>query len=799
MPNIDRSRIERLEERLAVAPTARDDERVAALEMLVDLYLQADSYVPALETIERLLRLREVSTLSFSRRAALECKRIACWLVRGDTLAALGQSRELLAREAELDSPALRALLHFHCGEALLRLGRFEEAQARGEAALQLADATGDVGVAARSMNLLGRIAYRRGDLLRARDLYDQALALFRRVGDELSAAWVRNNLGLIHKNLCEWDAAAGHLREALATFRRLGRLVESGHALLHLGIVHQKCGEWQKAQASYLDSQRAYAQVGNAAGLTSVDLALGTLARLQERHADAEHGLLAGLERARQHDLAREEALALEFLGELEFDRGRAEAAVGRYQEALRLAERMAPEGDLVVEIERRRAEALCALGQLDDAAAACARARKLARASHDRLEHAGTFRVAGEIAWARGIREEAVQQWTMATTLLSECRERFELGKTCLALARAVDDPRQVRRFLCRAAALFAELGAPSWLEQAESELRRMLAAEVPAPPPSRSLFGRRPRASTLVARSTAMRRVEALARRAAETELSVLITGPTGTGKELIARIIHGLSRRGDRPFLAVNCGALRAELALSQLFGHRKGAFTGAHAEGVGLVEAAHTGTLFLDEVGELPLDVQVTLLRFLESGEYLRLGDPQVRRADVRVIAATNRELRSSEGERTFRRDLLYRLNEIEMHIPPLSERREDVLPLARHFLGFYGGPSAPALAADAEALLRSYDWPGNVRELENLMRRLAALHPEGTAVDAAALLPLLAAGQAAAEPGPRADEERREILAAYQTTGGNKSRMAELLGVSRKTLYARLKRLRLEL
>jgi len=766
--------------------------------MLVDLYLQADSYVPALETVERLLRLSEASTLSFSRRAALESKRIACWLVRGDTLAALAQSRELIARESELESVPLRAMLHLQCAEALVRLGRFDEAVVRGEAALHLADSIGDLAIAARAMNLLGRVAYRRGDLLRARDFYDQALVLFRRTGEEVSAAWVRNNLSLIHKNLCEWDVASAHVREALATYRRLGRLADTGPALLHLGIIHQKSGEWDKAQASYLDAQRVFAQIGSAAGLTNVGMALGVLARLQERPADAEGHLLASLERARQHDLAREEVLALEFLGELEHDRGRLEPALGRYEQALQLAEKMAPEGDLVVEIERRRAEALCGLQRLDEAAAACDRARKLARGSQDRLEHACTFRVAGQIAWARGQRDEAIQQWTTGAALLSECRERLELGKTCLLLARASEEDREVRRYLCRATALFADLGATSLLEQAEGELRVQMSTHAPTPPPSRSLFGRRGRASTLVARSAVMRRVDALARRAADTELSVLITGPTGTGKELIARTIHAQSRRSDRPFLAVNCGALRADLALSQLFGHRKGAFTGAHAEGLGLVEAAHTGSLFLDEVGELPLDVQVTLLRFLESGEYLRLGETQVRRADVRMISATNRELRGSEGEKAFRRDLLYRLNEIEIHIPSLSERREDVIPLARHFLGFYGGPSAPALTADGEALLRTYDWPGNVRELENVIRRIAALHPEGDAVDAASLWPLLAAADLPPTAGVRVDDERKELLRAIEDASGNKSRAAERLGVSRKTLYARLKRLGLE-
>jgi DNA-binding NtrC family response regulator len=366
-------------------------------------------------------------------------------------------------------------------------------------------------------------------------------------------------------------------------------------------------------------------------------------------------------------------------------------------------------------------------------------------------------------------------------------------------MLLGGATEDPLEARRHFYRAVSLFADLPTPYWLELAEAGLQRLVGGAVePVPVRPASLLGRRHRAPSLVACSRAMQVVESVARRAAGTDLSVLLTGETGTGKELIARTIHGLSPRASRPFLAVNCGALRPDLALSQLFGHRKGAFTGAHAEGVGLVEAAHGGALFLDEVGELPHDVQVTLLRFLESGEYLRLGETQVRRADVRVISATNRELRSADGERSFRRDLLFRLNEIEIRLPSLRERRDDILPLARHFLAFYGGLEGPQLAADSDGVLLAHAWPGNVRELENVMKRVAALSAAGErTVPAVDLLPFLSqeAPAPAAPVAAVAPDERAAILSAYQRSGGNKSRLAEMLGVSRKTLYARIKRL----
>ena len=203
------------------------------------------------------------------------------------------------------------------------------------------------------------------------------------------------------------------------------------------------------------------------------------------------------------------------------------------------------------------------------------------------------------------------------------------------------------------------------------------------------------------------------------------------------------------------------------------------------------------------MGELPHDVQVTLLRFLETGDYIRLGETQVRRADVRIIAATNRELRGGEGERLFRRDLLFRLNEIEIRLPALRERGEDIVPLARHFIAFYGGPDSPELTAEAEGMLRAHFWPGNVRELENVMKRVAALHAGDRSIDAATLLPFLTDhstgnGNGNGHAGPVTDE-RTVILAAYREAHGNKSRLAGLLGVSRKTLYARLKRLDLTL
>lgn len=801
---VDRSDIAHLEERLAIAPAAGAGPSLADLELLADLYIQADHYLPALETIERLLSLSAARTLSRSRRAVFESRAVACRLACGDSQAALAQCRELLSDEGSLEPAALRARLHLLCARANLDLGRVEDGRHAAERGLELADETGDLALCAQALTWLGIGAFRAGELPIARDHSEQALALYRRLHDDLNSARVRNNLGLIHKNLCEWDAALAQFRVALEVYERDGHFADTANPLMNMGIVQQKMGDWDRAGETYRACERVLLRIGEDLRLARASIGLGNIARLQRRFPDAEVHLQAALERARRLGARREEVLALEFLGELDFDRGRHEAALSRYDEALALAGSTAPEGDLVVELERRRAEALCAVGRLDEAGAACERARRLARLTDDRLEYAVTYRVGGQVALARGALAEGRAQLEEAAALLGDCHERYEFARTCLLLGRHGGDPRAARTHLFRACALFAEVGSAHWLEQAEGELQRQLGPGAPAAAPRvESLLGRRHRAPSLVGSSHAMRQVERLAGRAAVTDLSVLITGETGTGKELVARTIHSLSPRAAKPFLAVNCGALRADLALSQLFGHRKGAFTGAHAEGAGLVEAANGGTLFLDEAGELPHDVQVTLLRFLESGEYLRLGETNVRRADVRIIAATNRELRGLDAEQRFRRDLLFRLNELEIRLPALRERVEDVVPLARHFLSFYGGIGGPRLAPDAEAVLASFGWPGNVRELENVMKRVAALCAADSTVSAADVLPFLAReaheDTAGARAQVRAAAEREAIVVAWQRSQGNKSRLAELLGVSRKTLYARLKRLNLEL
>jgi DNA-binding NtrC family response regulator len=307
-------------------------------------------------------------------------------------------------------------------------------------------------------------------------------------------------------------------------------------------------------------------------------------------------------------------------------------------------------------------------------------------------------------------------------------------------------------------------------------------------------------------MIGRSPFMQQLFGLVRRIAPHARTALITGETGTGKEGIAHAIHDLGPRRTRRFATVNCSAVVETLFESELFGHMRGAFTGATDNKAGLFEAADGGTLFLDEVGELPLTVQAKLLRVLETGEVQRVGSLQPKNVDVRIVAATNRDLRIEADTGRFRSDLFYRLNVVELHVPPLRERREDIPYLTAAFVKEFAGRFAKAIAGvspAAEQILMSGAWLGNVRELRNVLER-ACMLAEGHVLTERDLAGVMPAARdlplpAAAAPSPSATQaldqvERDHIVRVLADVKGNKQAAARRLGISRRTLYRRLER-----
>jgi DNA-binding NtrC family response regulator len=317
-----------------------------------------------------------------------------------------------------------------------------------------------------------------------------------------------------------------------------------------------------------------------------------------------------------------------------------------------------------------------------------------------------------------------------------------------------------------------------------------------------------------SPVIAESEAMQATLRSARRIARSKGTVLVTGESGTGKEKVAQFIHRESRRKDGPFIRVNCAALSETLLESELFGHEKGAFTGAHKTREGRFELADGGTLLLDEIGEISPALQAKLLRVLEEEEFERVGGTSTLKVDVRVVATTNRDLAAEVSAGRFREDLYYRLHVLPLHLAPLRQRRADVLPLARHFARHYAeqnGRTVPGFTPAAQERLLAWHWPGNVRELENVVQRAVVLL-SGDSVGESDLVFGPRRG-AADEPGPAgtdngeralrlayplanrplADIEREAILATLESTGGNKTEAARRLGVTARTLSNKMK------
>jgi DNA-binding NtrC family response regulator len=350
-----------------------------------------------------------------------------------------------------------------------------------------------------------------------------------------------------------------------------------------------------------------------------------------------------------------------------------------------------------------------------------------------------------------------------------------------------------------------------AKSVSRASEGPMKKAAAPNRPlyATPPSRHLHPVR-RFGKLVAGASAMHEVFDVLARFAPTEVSVTLLGETGTGKDVVAHALHEQSSRSSAPFVVFDCGAIAPNLAESELLGHERGAFTGAVSSHAGAFERAHGGTLFLDEIGELPVDLQPRLLRVLESRRVRRVGGTQDRPLDVRVVAATHRDLEGMIEEGTFREDLFYRLDVVPIEIPPLRERRQDIPALADHFrvdVNAREGRTVPGFALDVIQRLGAYDWPGNVRELENLLERLMVLCESPTIAfedlpdqvrrsdqDPGTIKEQVLGGRKSL--GTAVDEFEREIiLEALGTTSFNQTRAADMLGTTRRILKYRMDKL----
>ncbi len=724
------------------------------------------------------------------------------------------------------DDPFVAAL----SGWVLLRRGQARPARqlaARHLRALARAAAPAAPTLQARLLHLRGLCDFRLGRPRAARGALRDAAALFRHGGDPGGAAEALNALGVVEKTAVSLSAAAARFEEALRLHAAHGQPGRRAAALLNLGLVRLKEGDVAAALDALREAHRLAVARDAVQTATRAALALAR-ARLQAGDAaGAADGARAALATARARGWAREEGLALETLGDAALVAGRPDEAERAWDEALAVARAIAPGGDLEAEVRRRQAELRLARGDTVGAVAALRHAVRVASACGERFEEGVALRALAMAHLVLGQWSAADRTVRAALQTLRDLGAALEVARCLLAAAtirhawhaalrdRAPEAPApsgpgdRTHRdaawcYALEAMHAFEALGRSDERARCETlmEALRVAGDGAVPPPPPRAPLGR-PRAGEppFVARAPAMRRVLALTEVAAASDEPVLVTGETGTGKEVVARLVHARGRRARGPFVPVNCAAIPESLFEREFFGHARGAYTGADRDKPGLCEAADGGTLFLDEIGDLPPPMQAKLLRLLQEGTFRRLGETHERRADLRVVAATNADLAALIAQRRFRQDLYYRLQTLELPLPPLRERREDLDDLLALFAG-----RDPRELFDAEVMraLKAYRWPGNVRELEAMTRRLALLASHGGRVTRAALPPALAAALADRRPRASSDlnltrhleeAEKRRIAEALALTGGNRTEAARALGVSRNSLYRKMERL----
>ena len=660
-----------------------------------------------------------------------------------------------------------------------------------------------------------GRAAWRIGRPSRAEEHFRAAYHISRwDFEDTAGMLRTRNLLGLCFLGAGELHRATAEFGRGQREARESGLYHEEASFSLNLAIALAKIGRIEDAEKELGRARTLFGERGHSRGKVQSRLYHGFLLRIRARDlAAAEREIRGALSEAEEHGFERERVIALEYLGDIALDRHENQTAIESLDHALVLAERMAPEGDLVPELCRRIAEIHVRIGEPNRALITCERGLRIARKINDRFEEAATYRVMAMAHLFLGHREKAVRTAEEGVRELRKLDAGYELtrllvwaGEMLLSGGDA-EERREARDFLWEARSLSMSMKLEPWLERIE----KVLGVEVATPPhpatapieatemprgadPGCFRFG-------IVTADPRMVELVRILERASASRLPILVLGESGTGKELLARAAHALSDRASRVFVVGNCVALPDGELDQDLFGKDAGSEPGDDRARSGLFEAASGGVMFLDEVSELLSPAQAKLLRVIEMGELRRVGGMGLRQVDVRVIAASTRDLASLVRRGLFRDDLYYRLNGIRLEVPPLRERPGDIELIGRYLLQHACAQAKKRITLSEEAWARlvAHPWTGNVRELRAVIDRTVALAKSGErlrAEDVQLHSAVRASRANGHEKHPHPEEERDRILEALRNHGGNQSEAARSLGgMKRTTLLYKIKKL----
>ncbi len=632
------------------------------------------------------------------------------------------------------------------------------------------------------------------------------ACRLYEYLGEFSSAGKCRVFAASTHRAMGDLAGGLRDIQDSLLLAKQAGdpRLIV--WSLMVKGGLEFKRGAWSQAEADLRQAKRIAEEFSEVRGGLAANL---NLARLQVYRGDlelAEETLAA----ADVHGNIDAHTLSIlsEYRGLLSLAQGKPEEALQHFDDCFARLEAANIHSYERPEARLRRAEALIAMERFPEAHRECTTGLQELAAMGSELEVGHLRRTRALAAIPMGRPREAAEDLDAAAEVLRRVGDRFELARCLYDRARLEDRELESRHAdAVEALDLFRQVGVSHYEKAAEdlvSDVRTQFRAQCSEDGQAAQAVAT---AGNVIARSPAMLDLLREALTAARTDAPVLIQGETGTGKEVIARFIHQHSPRRDRPFIPVNCAAIPESLFEREFFGHARGAFTGAEKDGAGLVESAEGGTLFLDEVGEMPLSLQPKLLRLLQEGTYRRVGDVTERQADLRILAASNRNLFERAQAKEFREDLYYRLSWFELELLPLRDRPEDLRALVEHFVARQSERLGREFWLDSGTwdAVRSYHWPGNVRQLESALSA-ACMRTDGTGCVRLEHLPVQvrrrgkprAAGEDLDLGAALRRYERELILRALRRTGYRRKQAADLLGIRRTTLYEKMKRLGIE-
>ena len=744
--------------------------------------------------------------------------------------------------------PEKKGSLHYLSAVCLYHLGQYKQALLNATLAFEIFKDTAENKKVAQIQDILGRIYWGLGDLKKAELYLRDAISTYRRTKDYSSTMKCNNFIARILFTQCEFSKAVEYLSEARELSQSQGDHLMEAKISGNLGRIHILLGKWGKAEEEIQTSLKTNIKSGDEISICRDQLSLGYVLTFKRLFDQANICLSHALELAQKNDFLRELVIYHEYMGALCYELGKLDEAENHFHQIIDLWQKNAPDGDMISQTYRLLAELQVARKEWDQALDSCRKSLNVSQSLGEKIEVGVVYRILGQIHSARQDKEKTIEYFTKSTSLLQQVGAKYELAKTYLEAGRSrAFDYYKKLGFLSNAESLFRELEskyhlgwvnlsigvllieqkdygkAEVFLSDAEglfkeseahpqlhqvADLKRSI-EEVLFKSNMLAKSNGRVTYDNVVTQTTEMMEILEKLKQIKDYDISILLEGETGSGKDLIAKATHYSSRRKDKRFVAINCAALPESLLENELFGHRKGAYTGADKDQPGLFEEAEGGTLYLDQVEEIPLSTQVKLLRAIEEKEINRLGETKPRKIDVRIISSSIEDLKSEVKKGKFRQDLYFRLNTFDITIPPLRERREDIPLLSKHFLKEYGVDDKRIREFERNGTVKrflEYNWPGNVRELENEIKRMVVLSQAGDKNPSGCLSEKLV------HPGVNpvfSDEntlfhiveefEKEKIIEALKLCRWIKLRAARLLGIPEATLRNKMKRYKISL